>query len=111
MPFTIIRQGITKMKVGAIVNASNTEFAMGGNVCGAIFNEAGAAQLQVACDKLAPINMCEAVIMLGFGLPPLLDNLVVNPDEPFSAMLLRLIDANDKTLKEFESSENRELKQ
>lgn len=69
MPFTIIRQDITKMKVDAIVNAANTSLQMGGGVCGAIFKAAGAAQLQAACDKLAPIKTGEAVITPGFGLP------------------------------------------
>lgn len=50
MPFTIVRQDITKLKVDAIVNAVNTELQMGGGVCGAIFKAAGATQLQVACD-------------------------------------------------------------
>ena len=69
MPFTIVRQDITKMKVDAIVNAANTDLQMGGGVCGAIFKVAGAAQLQAACDKLAPIKTGEAVITPGFGLP------------------------------------------
>ncbi|MGB4609340.1 MAG: macro domain-containing protein [Saccharofermentanales bacterium] len=69
MPFTIVRQDITKMKVDAIVNAANTGLRMGGGVCGAIFRAAGAAKLQAACDKLAPIKTGEAVITPGFGLP------------------------------------------
>ena len=69
MPFSIVRQDITKMKVDAIVNAANTDLQMGGGVCGAIFKAAGAVQLQAACDRLAPIKTGEAVITPGFGLP------------------------------------------
>ena len=69
MPFTIVRQDITKMQVDAIVNAANTDLQMDGGVCGAIFKAAGAAQLQAACDKLAPIKTGEAVITPAFGLP------------------------------------------
>lgn len=69
MPFSIVRQDITKMKVDAIVNAANTELQRGGGVCGAIFKAAGAAELQAACDKLAPIKTGEAVITPGFALP------------------------------------------
>jgi O-acetyl-ADP-ribose deacetylase (regulator of RNase III) len=68
MPFTIVRQDITKMKVDAIVNAANTELQMGGGVCGAIFHAAGVRELQAACDKLAPIRTGEAVITPGFKL-------------------------------------------
>lgn len=68
MPFSIIRQDITKMKVDAIVNAANTDLAMGGGVCGAIFKEAGASSLQAACEKLAPIHTGDAVITPGFRL-------------------------------------------
>ena len=69
MPFTIVRQDITKMNVDAIVNAANTQLQMGGGVCGAIFKAAGAVKLQAACDKLAPIKTGEAVITPGFALP------------------------------------------
>lgn len=69
MPFTIVRQDITKMKVDAIVNAANTDLKMGGGVCGAIFKAAEASQLQAACDKSAPIKTGQAVITPGFGLP------------------------------------------
>lgn len=69
MPFTIVRQDITKMKVDAIVNAANTELLMGGGVCGAIFHAAGAGKLQAACDKIAPIKTGEAAITPGFALP------------------------------------------
>lgn len=69
MPFTIVRQDITHMQVDAIVNAANTELLMGGGVCGAIFNAAGAAQLQAACDKLSPIETGKAAVTPGFNLP------------------------------------------
>jgi len=69
MPFTIVRQDITKMKVDAIVNAANTELLMGGGVCGAIFHAAGADKLQAACDKAAPIKTGDAAITSGFALP------------------------------------------
>ncbi len=69
MPFTIVRQDITKMQVDAIVNAANTDLIMGGGVCGAIFKAAGAARLQAACDKVSPIETGEAAITPGFDLP------------------------------------------
>jgi O-acetyl-ADP-ribose deacetylase (regulator of RNase III) len=56
------------MKVDAIVNAANTKLQMGGGVCGAIFNAAGADRLQAACDANAPIKTGEAVITQGFKL-------------------------------------------
>lgn len=52
MPFTIVRQDITKRKADAVVNAANTNLQMGGGVCGVIFRAAGADKLQQVCDKL-----------------------------------------------------------
>ncbi|MDR2295275.1 MAG: macro domain-containing protein [Clostridiales Family XIII bacterium] len=69
MPFSVVRQDITTMRVDAIVNAANTALRMGGGVCGAIFKAAGASALEAACDKLAPIGTGEAVVTPGFGLP------------------------------------------
>lgn len=68
MPFTIVRQDITRMEVDAIVNAANTDLAMGGGVCGAIFRAAGAQQMQEACDRVSPIRTGEAAITPGFAL-------------------------------------------
>lgn len=94
MPFTIVRQDLTKMKVDAIVNSSNTKLLMGGGVSGAIFKAAGAHELQAACNPLAPITTGSAVITPGFSLPakhiihtvgPIYHRS--NPDE--SALLLR----------------------
>ena len=69
MPFTIVRQDITKMTVDAIVNAANTDLAMGGGVCGAIFKAAGVQELQAACNQVAPIKTGEAAITPSFALP------------------------------------------
>lgn len=69
MPLTLVQQDIVTIRVDAIVNAANTALQMGGGVCGAIFRAAGAAELQAACDKLAPIKTGEAVITPGFNLP------------------------------------------
>jgi len=69
MPLTIVNQDITTMEVDAIVNAANTGLRMGGGVCGAVFRAAGAAEMQAACDGLAPIRTGEAVVTPGFGLP------------------------------------------
>lgn len=68
MSFKIVNEDITKMDVGAIVNAANTGLKMGGGVCGAIFRAAGADKLTKACDELSPIKTGEAVITNGFNL-------------------------------------------
>lgn len=68
MPFNIIRADITKMETDAIVNAANSRLLMGGGVCGAIFNAAGAEKMQAACDKIGFCGLGEAVITKGFNL-------------------------------------------
>lgn len=68
MPFHIVRQDITKMKVDAIVNAANTDLQAGGGVCGAIFKAAGGSELQAVCNKVAPIKTGGAAITPGFAL-------------------------------------------
>lgn len=69
MPLQIVRHDIVKMNVDAIVNAANTQLAMGGGVCGAIFKAAGAKELQDACNKIGSIKTGQAVITPGFHLP------------------------------------------
>lgn len=69
MPFTMVRNDITKMAVDAIVNAADTALQAGGGVSGAIFAAAGQWDMQAACNALAPIKFGEAVITPGFALP------------------------------------------
>lgn len=68
MPFKIVRNDITKMKTEAIVNAANMELKMGGGVCGAIFNAAGAEELKKECNTIGKCNVGQAVITAGYGL-------------------------------------------
>lgn len=69
MPFSIVAGDITELSVDAIVNAANSQLAMGGGVCGAIFHKAGPLELQHACDSMAPVQTGDAVITPGFALP------------------------------------------
>jgi len=68
MPFQIVEGDITKQRVGAIVNATNTGLQMGGGVCGAIFRAAGARELQAECDAIGSIVTGDAVITKGYAL-------------------------------------------
>ncbi|WP_342672199.1 macro domain-containing protein [Sporosarcina ureilytica] len=69
MPFKIIEDDITNLDVDVIVNAANKELQQGGGVSGAIFNAAGAAELQAACDEIGECPVGEAVMTDGFQLP------------------------------------------
>lgn len=67
MPFQIVRNDIVKMKVDAIVNATNTNLFIDGGVGGDIFRVAG-PKLQKACDVIAHCDVGKAVITDGFNL-------------------------------------------
>ena len=69
MPLTIIRHDITKLKVDAIVNASNPQLLPGAGVTEAIFKAAGYEAMLKACEPLAPIEPGQAVLTPGFNLP------------------------------------------
>ena len=69
MPFSIVRNDITKMNTDAIVNAANTSLKKGGGVCGAIFSAAGAERLQKECDSIGNCGVGKSVITGGYDLP------------------------------------------
>lgn len=64
----IIKKGITKFSTDAIVNAANAQLQAGGGVCGAIFKDAGYAELTAACNKIGYCPTGSAVITPGFNL-------------------------------------------
>lgn len=66
---TIKKTGITKLMADAVVNAANTGLMQGGGVCGYIFNDAGAAEMTEACNRIGYCNEGSAVITPGFKLP------------------------------------------
>ena len=68
MPIEIIRQDITRLRVDAIVNATNRRLSGGGGVDRAI-HRAGGPGLDAACRRAAPCEPGEAVITEGYGLP------------------------------------------
>ena len=64
----IWRGDITRLNIGAIVNAANKNLAPGGGICGAIFAGAG-PELEDACDDLNGCPTGSAKVTPGFHLP------------------------------------------
>ena len=68
MTIEIRKIDITQLNVDAIVNAANSQLLEGGGVCGAIFREAGSAELAKACSEIGGCETGKAVITPGFNL-------------------------------------------
>ena len=68
MPLQIVRNDITKMKVDAIVNATNRSLSGDGGVDGSIHRAAG-PELDAACRALHGCRIGEAKITEGYRLP------------------------------------------
>ena len=65
----VVKSNIAELHVDFVVNAANEGLRAGSGVCGAIFDAAGSAQLQAACDKLGGCAVGDVVVTPGFALP------------------------------------------
>lgn len=67
MPLQIIRQDITKMQVDAIVNTTNEEMVGYSGVDLAV-HEAAGQELDIECERIAPLGLGTAKITRGYNL-------------------------------------------
>ncbi len=65
-----LKGDITELAVDAIVNAANTDLALGSGVAGAIRRKGGPT-IQEECDRIGPIGLGEAAVTTGGMLPAL----------------------------------------
>lgn len=68
MPFKIVRNDITKMKVDAVVNSANPHVAVGRGVDENIYSAAGWDKLFAERKKIGPMSRGSAAITPGFDL-------------------------------------------
>ena len=68
MPFKIVRNDITKMKVDAVVNSANPAVAVGRGVDQMIYSAAGWDKLFKEREKIGPMERGSAAITPGFDL-------------------------------------------
>ena len=64
----VVKGDVAATVADAVVNAANEHLRVGSGICGAIFRRAGLAQLQAACDKVAPCPTGEARVTPAFGI-------------------------------------------
>ncbi|MBR3238278.1 MAG: macro domain-containing protein [Oscillospiraceae bacterium] len=68
MPFEIVRNDMTKMRVDAIVNPTNRDLVPGGGLDAAVHKAAG-PELVKACRAIGSCGTGDAIITRGFDLP------------------------------------------
>ncbi|WP_417062238.1 macro domain-containing protein [Enorma massiliensis] len=69
MPFSIVRDDISRVHADVLVNAANVRLAPGGGVCGALFSTAGFDEMRAACEAIGGCATGDAVATPAFNLP------------------------------------------
>ena len=69
MPFSIVRDDISRVHADVLVNAANVHLAPGGGVCGALFSAAGFDEMRAACEAIGGCATGDAVATPAFNLP------------------------------------------